>query len=291
MGSLDLNAHRNRPYFSPRLPERRRVLICNSEKNGMLLQAPGTLYQPFSSSLIPLVFYYIGVATFGVFMSLELTAKYRQRRVKAPLYLAIVFAIFTIAVAVLATGLVESWIDGVFGNWYRLTLPIGYSLIVVADVFLLLFTNEMVGQRGRAVLMIMGLVGAAIVVMLWLPWNFWGYVSGNYGGQVNIRTYSTLALVAYSFVIYIDIIVVAGKASAGAQDHVAKHGLQLIIVAMLCMIGFFVMMICDTLLIVLYNAPGYSIFVYFAWVFAIAFFIVMYLGLIMPPWFKKSLHH
>jgi hypothetical protein len=247
------------------------------------------LYDPFLPRVIPLIFYYLAIAVFGIFMSVKMGQKYRERKVRPPMFLAIVFVILTIAVFMLAAGLIEAWHDGYFGDLYRITLPFGYSAIIVADVVLLRFTNEIL-QKGNKLILAVLIIGLAIIVVLWLPMNFWGSSPGP--GQVSIRTYSTLALVAYSFIIYIDIISVAGRASHATEDHVMKHGLQLMVVAIFCMIGFFVMLIIDTLLIITnINPAGYSIFVYFAWVFAIVFYISMYLGLVMPPWFKKAIHH
>jgi len=49
------------------------------------------------------------------------------------------------------------------------------------------------------------------------------------------------------------------------------------------------MILFDNLLIVLYRHPGYSEFIYVAWIFAILFLILTYLSLVMPEWLVKRI--
>ena len=47
------------------------------------------------------------------------------------------------------------------------------------------------------------IAGVVVVILLFLPWNWWGIPPEDYVGLLNIRLYSTLSLVLYSYVIYI----------------------------------------------------------------------------------------
>ena len=96
-------------------------------------------------------------------------------------------------------------------------------------------------------------------------------------------------LVAFSYTIYIMIARVFMLIMPEAKTPVAKVGLKLMFISMILMIVFFLMFIIDTALIVAIHSGGYSIFVYFAWIFAIAFYICMYLSVAMPAWFVKRI--
>jgi hypothetical protein len=73
------------------------------------------------------------------------------------------------------------------------------------------------------------------------------------------------------------------------DDKIARTGLSLLFYAMLCMIFFFLMFIGDTVVITITDHPGYTEFVYVAWLFGIAFFILTYLSLVMPNWLVKRI--
>jgi hypothetical protein len=76
---------------------------------------------------------------------------------------------------------------------------------------------------------------------------------------------------------------------AGVEDKVAHLGLKLLFYSMISIVGYFLMFIFDTVLIVTDLHPGYSPFIYFAWVFAMSFYILSYLSLVMPDWLVKRI--
>ena len=77
------------------------------------------------------------------------------------------------------------------------------------------------------------------------------------------------------------------KAKQKAEDKITRLGLTLLFYSMISFIMFFVMLIVDTMMIVLYSHPGYSEFVYIAWIFAVLFIILTYLSLVMPNWLVR----
>lgn len=238
-------------------------------------------YEPILPHVYPLVFFYIAFIIFSVTLTVKMGLKWRERHVEPPLIMTVVFLTVTIALAALTTGLLEAAITGFFKEIYRVSLPFAYVTMLVADVLLYLFAVKISG-RGRRGLVPAAIVAAIIGVMLVLPANYWGIPSVDYAGETSIRLYSTLALVAYSYMIYITIAVTCVKASKVTSAPVTRAGLRLLAWAMWCMVGFFGMFIVDTLLIVLFDHPGYSEFVYLAWVFALAFFLLAYSSLVMP---------
>ena len=244
-------------------------------------------YTPFEVRVLPLFFYYIALSILGIVMTIRMYYKWRDRKVNPPLYLSIVFLFLTAALIMLTIGLAEAVITGYYMEVYRFSLPFSYGMVIIADIFLFKFVIELL-DKGKKVFIPLIILGLIIFIMLFLPWNWWGVPPEDYAGHLNIRLYSTLSLVLYSYVVYILIARTSLKAAKATQDGTAKLGLKLLFYAMISMILFFLMFIGDTLMI-LFGHPGYSEFVYIAWIFAILFYIFAYISLVMPKWVLKRI--
>jgi len=244
-------------------------------------------YTPFEVRVLPLFFYYIALSILGIVMTIRMYYKWRDRKVNPPLYLSIVFLFLTAALIMLTIGLAEAVIAGYYMEVYRFSLPFSYGMVIIADIFLFKFVIELL-DKGKKVFIPLIILGLIIFIMLFLPWNWWGVPPEDYAGHLNIRLYSTLSLVLYSYVVYILIARTSLKAAKATQDATAKLGLKLLFYAMISMILFFLMFIGDTLMI-LFGHPGYSEFVYIAWIFAILFYIFSYISLVMPKWVLKRI--
>ena len=244
-------------------------------------------YTPFEVRVLPLFFYYIALSILGIVMTIRMYYKWRDRKVNPPLYLSIVFLFLTAALIMLTIGLAEAVIAGYYMEVYRFSLPFSYGMVIIADIFLFKFVIELL-DKGKKVFIPLIILGLIIFIMLFLPWNWWGIPPEDYAGELNIRLYSTISLVLYSYVVYILIARTSLKAAKATQDATAKLGLKLLFYAMISMILFFLMFIGDTLMI-LFGHPGYSEFVYIAWIFAILFYIFSYISLVMPKWVLKRI--
>ncbi|MBY9014416.1 MAG: hypothetical protein KGD68_01860 [Candidatus Lokiarchaeota archaeon] len=240
-------------------------------------------YTPFSNIILPIFIYYIGLIVFSIVMTVLMIKKWRERKVNPPLYLSVVFILLTVALIALTIGLGEAVLTGYFQEIYRFSLPFAYSMMIIADIFLFVFA-EVITSRGKKALVPLIAFGVVIIVVLFLPWNWWGVPPEDYVGQLNIRLYTTLSVILYSYIVYIFIAGFCRKARKQTEDAKAKAGLTLLFLSMISMIAFFLMFIFDTLLITFVDHPGYSEFVYIAWIFAVLFFIFSYLSLIMPKW-------
>ena len=245
-------------------------------------------YTPFEIRVFPLLIFYVILSISFTFMTVKMIIKWRERKVLPPLYLSIVFTLFTIAIITLAIGLGEAAITGFYKEIYRFSLPFGYSMVIIADILLFTFGND-VTDKGRKGLIPVIIIGAIIVIFIYLPWNWWGVPPEDYERQLNLRLYTTLSLVLYSYFIYIYIFIICRRAMNKTVDEITHLGLSLLSYSMICLILFFLMFIGDTVLIVVFDHPGYSEFVYFAWIFAFIFFIVSYLSLVMPNWLVKRI--
>ena len=245
-------------------------------------------YTAFDYSVFPLFILYLVLSVFGTYVTIKMYMKWRERKVKSPLYLTLVFTCLTLAMIVAGIGLAEAIITGYYKEVYRFSLPFAFSMIILADIFFYIFLDELT-NRGRKAFIPFIIIGAVIIVLLFLPWNWWGVPSQDYAGELNIRLYSTSAVVVYSYVIYITLARVCYKARQKADEKVTRFGLLLLFYAMISFMLFFVMFIADTLMIVLYKHPGYSIYVYIAWIFAVIFVVLTYFSLEMPNWLVKRI--
>jgi hypothetical protein len=209
--------------------------------------------------------------------------KWRERNVPPPLYLTLVFSFLTAALVVLSIGLAEAVITGFYKEIYRISLPLAYSMVVCADIFLFIFASYMT-NRGRKAFPVITIIGIILTIILFLPWNWWGVPQVDYAGDLSIRLYTTGGLVIFSFIIYIYIALICQKTKRKAEDKIVQIGLKLLFYSMINLILLFLMLIMDTLMITFFDHPGYSEFTYIAWIFGLIFIILSYLSLIMPNW-------
>lgn len=246
-------------------------------------------YTPFEARIYPILIYYLVLSLFSIFMTVRMYQKYKERQVKPPLYMSIVFFFLTSALIVLTIGLIEAAITGYFKEIYRFSLPLAYTMVVGANIALFYFAINMT-EEGEKLLYPLIIIGIVIVVLLFLPTNYWGVPSQEYEGLLNTRLFTTLVLVAYSYIIYIYIAYISYKAKNQTEDKIAHFGFIMLFLSPIWMIMFFMMFIFDTLLIAFLDHPGYSGFVYVAWIFGILFYVCMYLALVMPEWLVKRIN-
>ncbi|MHA1723453.1 MAG: hypothetical protein ACTSXH_01225 [Promethearchaeota archaeon] len=245
-------------------------------------------YEPFQVRIFPIFVYYMILSIFGVFMSFQMYLKYKKRKVKAPLYLMLVFIFLTSSIIILTVGLAEAAITGYFMEIYMMSLPLAYSMVIIADLMLFVFANHMM-DKGNKLLPFLMIMGILIIISLFLPWNWWGVPAEEHAGELNIRFYTTGSLVIYSCAIYIYIALICHQVGSRTESKITKMGLQLMKYSMGCLILLFACITGDNLLIVFFDHPGYSFFLYIGWAFAVAFIILIYFSLIMPKWLLKRI--
>lgn len=247
-------------------------------------------YNVFEPRIFPLFIYYIFLESFCIIITLKMFLKWKERKTPPTIKLTIVYIFLTLALIFLVIGMAEAVITGYFKEIYRLTFALAYCVVVVADIFLYNFSIS-ITKKGQKLLVPLIIIGVAIIILVLLPWNWWGVPTVDYKGQLNIRLYTSLAFVTYSIFIYLGIATIAFKVRNQAKDKIARFGLSFLFYSVICMILFFVCIMMDNVLIVLFNHPGYSEFVYIAWFFALLFIIFSYLSLIMPKWLIKRIQN
>ena len=245
-------------------------------------------YSPFEYRVLPIFGFYFVLIIFGIIVSFKLIKKYKERNQDAALHLAIVFAIFTAAIGILAIGLAEAAITGYYKEIYRFSLPLAYSLVVLANIFLYYFASNITDRAKNAFLPLV-ICGVVLIIILFLPWNWWGYPREEYAGKLNIRLYTNIAFISFAYLIYITIAILCQQTRKRAEDKIAHLGLTLLLYSMISMILFYVMVLFDNIMIVFFNHSGYSEFQFAAWIFALIFVILAYLSLVMPEWLIKRI--
>ncbi|TFG07638.1 MAG: hypothetical protein EU539_04425 [Promethearchaeota archaeon] len=240
-------------------------------------------YSSFEPRVLPIFIFYFALIIAGIVVTYKLIKKYNERQQKPALHLAIVYAFFTSAIIVLTIGLAEAAITGYYKEIYRFSLPLAYSLVVIADIFLFYFASNITDQWKNLFLPLV-IAGVLLIVVIFLPWNYWGYPRELYEGKLNIRLYTNIGFISYSYLVYFLIIWICIKSRKKTSDEITRLGLKLLMYSMVAMILFFVMVLADNIMIVVFNHPGYSEFQFASWIFALIFVILTYFSLIMPKW-------
>ncbi len=245
-------------------------------------------YTPMNPGVPALLIVYFILIAFGIFITIKMFNKWKERKSKLPLILGLVFISLIIALSFLAIGLLETIITGYFKEIYRMTFPLAYVSVIVADILLFRFTNEITEKSGNAIYFII-IIGIILSIILLLPWNWWGVPQEDYVGEVSIRIFSTLSFTIYSMAIYLSIAIISLKAQSEAEDKKVRVGFLLYALSVLCMVAFFSCNILENVLIVFFDHPGYSIFIYIGWIFVILFILFSYFSLVMPKWLIKRI--
>jgi len=246
------------------------------------------VYEPIHDRIVPSMIFYIVLCVFSIFMTIKMYKKYKERKVRPPLLMTLIFLTFTVALLSLTVGLIETVITGYFMEIYRISLPFAYSSIIVADILLYLFSKDITDKDPKALIPLI-IIGTIIIIVLALPFNWWGFPSEAYEGKLNIRTYSTISMVIYSYAVFLNIAIIIHKTKREAPNNIARVGLSLFFNSIICLMLFFAMIIGDTLLIIIFDHVGYSEFIYIAWIFAVMFYIFTYMSLVMPNWLKQRI--
>ncbi len=245
-------------------------------------------YDTFEARVLPIFGFYFILIIFGMIVSFKLIRKYKERKQPAALHLAIVYMFFTSAVIVLAIGLTEAAITGYYKEIYRISLPLAYSLVVFANIFLFYFASNIMDKWIKFFPYLI-ISGTLLVIVIFLPWNWWGYPKVAYAGKLTIRLYTNIAFISYSYLIYISIAILCYETKQKSEDRVSRLGLSLLYYSMISMICYFIMILADNIMIIIFKHPGYSEFLYIAWVFALVFGLLSYFSLVMPDWMVKRI--
>ncbi|HUX99114.1 MAG TPA: hypothetical protein VMV49_06135 [Candidatus Deferrimicrobium sp.] len=230
-------------------------------------------------------------------IAITIFRKWRERRTIATLYLSI--ALFSIAFAafVAFTGLASwffSWIVDGYGAtlspaYYTISLPLGYSLVILYDVFIVLFAIQIFLDKNNKKIIPFVIAGIVLCILLFLPTNYWG-VDPEPADPASTRIIILGLYLLYNAIICILLAFFAFKEAGRTEQKLHQKGFQSIAFGFITNLLIFVLFLIDSILI-LFNpgSPGYSIFVSLAWVCAFITAFMFYLGYILPTWFRNRI--
>ena len=129
-----------------------------------------------------------------------------------------------------------------------------------------------------------------MVILLWLPSNYWG-VDTLLFDPPSTRTLVMAVFLFYNVIIYFLLFYYAFKESKLTEQKEYRVGFQLIAMGQLANILIFIFFLGDAILL-LFNpgSPGFSIFIYLAWISALIANFLFYLGFILPTWFRNYIN-
>ena len=244
-------------------------------------------YQPYTVRMFPLYIIYIFLIILSTVSAILMYSKWKKRKVPPPLYLTIAYIILTAIFTVLFLGLNEALITGYCMDIYKFSLPFAYSMDLYYTLCFLKFANYIM-KKGNKLFYLLLAIAIIITIFLFLPWNWWGVPTSEIGTP-DIRIYTTISVVLFSYIIYIYIARMCLKLKKETKDKVAIYGLKFLFYTMICLILFFFFMILDTVMVVAFDHPGYSEFTYIAWILLGVGIVTSYLSLVMPGWLVKWL--
>lgn len=247
---------------------------------------PSECYDAFLPKTIPLMILYVGFLAFNFILIVKLLQKWRARRRLEGLILPVGYLFFEIAVGFIFAGLLHSWINDYFTDFYRLTFPVAYTSALLANLSLLVFASKIFDVDRRLI----GVYAAGVAVtavLLFLPTNYWGVASLDSCRTAgpSIRLLTSVLVLVLSFFDYGYLAWGMYREAKQTTEPVPRAGLRLIGLAMVFLVLFFLNFSIDTVMI-LVTGEGYSVFVYLAWICAGVFLLLGYLGFVMPDFLR-----
>lgn len=236
--------------------------------------------------LVSIMFYILAIVILN---------KWRERRTKPTLYLALGLLSISTGIFIAFIGLASWFLSWIFSGLavtkspfiYWFSLPLGYSFVIIYDIFLFLFTIHIFLDEKEKRVIPIAIIGVVLIAFLFLPTNYWGLdplVTDPPSTRVAIQA----VFLIFNMVIYILLGYLAIKASRKADERITRIGFQTIAVSQFFNISIFVFFLLDAVIILLNDpSPGYSLFIYLAWIFALVAGFLAYLGYILPKWFRK----
>lgn len=242
-------------------------------------------YEKIDPNADGLLYVYIILICVSLFITFKMYKKYAARKTTPTKLMLYIFMLLDIAMVVILAGFTQMVITREKRELYMFSLAFGYCMIMITDLAMLRFGEEVFSFEKRFVY-IMNVLCVITAILVVLPWNGYGIASE----KVEFAWYRPLSsglMVLTSMIIFLKIAFASYSNSKTIEDKIAKVGFRWIGHALVSMFLFILFMLLDTLYFVIMDTPGYSFFVYIAWVAAGFFFVFAYLGLIMPDWLKK----
>ena len=244
----------------------------------------------------PTLFFEFIAVIFGLILGLLLLKKYLERKTLPTLYLSLAFFAVAFGTGVAFFNLVLWWMKTTESIIPYVTSPeiyitsftLTFPAIVIYNIMTFLFANELFLVKKKWPIIPIVIIGVLIVIMVYLPTNYWGVTPIPYIDSDSTRSYTSLLFLLYNSITFLILAYYAFKDVKNVEQKDFKIGLQLIGLGSILSLNFFLMFLLDAI-VILFNPfdPGYTIFISIGWISTTISFIIYYLGVILPEWFKK----
>ena len=112
---------------------------------------------------------------------------------KSPKLLGISFIFYSLGLLWAFVGLIEVVIAQEFRELYRLSLPLGYTMAMIGNLFLIMFAQEIFKIQKR-IKIIFVLLFVSTIILLNMNENWYGVPNEVYEGKFSLRMYSSLLM-------------------------------------------------------------------------------------------------
>ena len=245
----------------------------------------------------PIMIFELITSIFIAIIGSVIFLRWRERKTVPTLYLSLALFSMSAAILVVFMGLASwffTWIAAGMINvispvFYSLSLPLGYSIVVLYDIFLFLFTIHIFSDKNEKKVIPLIIGGTFLIILLFLPWNYWG-INPSASDPPSIRTLILIFFLLFNMVTYVILAFYAFRESKQAEQKINQKAFQSIGLGQILNVVVFIWFLSDAIIILLDpGSPGYSIFIYLAWLTALTAAFLFYLGYIQPNWFKKMI--
>jgi hypothetical protein len=171
---------------------------------------------------------------------------------------------------------------------FSISIPIGYSGLLLATYFILLFSLEIIRleEKRKKRYQILYLIYISVLIFFIFDFN-----SNQWGAPPPIpptRLILLIILLVGTCVTYIVLITVISRLIIRIEDLLFKNLLKFLLVFLLMSFGFYILaIVSEAHLMLIDNPPLYGPFEYAAYVSAIIALLYGDIGITQPEWFKK----
>lgn len=239
------------------------------------------------STAYPMLYVYLFLVLFSLGMTILLYLRWKERKREANRLITNTFFVFFLAIVILYLGFLEMYLTGFKKEIYQYSLGLSYATLSIANIYLTRFISEAFGILPKF-LKKYTIISILIAILVVLPWNAYGVPAAE-TQYPQFRLITNLLLIVWSVIIYFRIARACFSNMIKADNAIAKAGFKLIGRSQIMLALFLIFQALDTLYFKIMLTEGYTVFNYLAWLACSLFFILCYLGFIMPNWLKKRL--
>ncbi len=239
------------------------------------------------STAYPMLYVYAFLIALSLGMTILLYLRWKERKREANRLITRTFFVFFLTVVILYIGFLEMYLTGFKKEIYQYSLGFSYASLSIANIYLTYFIAEAFGILPKFVKKY-NFISIIIAILVLLPWNAYGVPAAE-TQYPQFRLITNILLIVWSSLIYTRIANACFNNMKKADNIIAKTGFRLIGWSQITLAQFLIFQALDTLYFKLMNLEGYTIFNYIAWAFCSLFFILCYLGFIMPNWLKQKI--